>query len=141
MLRARFEDAQFFYDADLRQPLAAFAPKLAGTQFHRDLGSLAQKTERVTQLIAPLAAATGLTGALPSPACVLPCQLHVSPGHQQHLCMICMLATAIFCVCNVAWALSDVASVASRAGFDAAEPGCMHGSSRMQMWHGSYLMG
>ena len=64
MLRARFEDAQFFYDADLRKPLEAFAPKLAGTQFHRDLGSLAQKTERVTRLIRPLAAATGLTGAL-----------------------------------------------------------------------------
>ena len=63
MLRARFEDAQFFYDADLRQPLEAFAPKLAGTQFHMDLGSLAQKSERVTALIGPLARATGLTGA------------------------------------------------------------------------------
>ena len=63
MLRARFEDAQFFYDADLRQPLEAFAPRLAGTQFHKDLGSLAQKSARVAALIAPLAHATGLTGA------------------------------------------------------------------------------
>lgn len=63
VLRARFEDAQFFYAADLKQPLEAFLPKLAGTQFHKDLGNLLQKSERVTALIRPLAELTGLTGA------------------------------------------------------------------------------
>ncbi len=62
VLRARFEDAQFFYTADLKQPLEAFLPKLAGTQFHKDLGNLLQKSERVTALIRPLAELTGLTG-------------------------------------------------------------------------------
>lgn len=65
MLRARFEDAQFFYAADLRQPLEAFLPKLAGTQFHKALGNLLQKSERVAGLIRPLAELTGLTGSLP----------------------------------------------------------------------------
>lgn len=62
VLQARFEDAQFFYNSDLRQPLEAFIPKLEGTQFHRSLGNLLQKTERVQQLIAPLAEACGLSG-------------------------------------------------------------------------------
>ena len=62
VLRARFEDAQFFYAADLRQPLEAFLPKLAGSQFHKDLGNLLEKSERVAALVAPLAEATGLAG-------------------------------------------------------------------------------
>ncbi|EIE22621.1 hypothetical protein COCSUDRAFT_53607 [Coccomyxa subellipsoidea C-169] len=63
VLRARFEDAQFFYSADLRQPLEAFLPKLAGTQFHKTLGNLLQKSERTAGLIRPLAQLTGLTEA------------------------------------------------------------------------------
>jgi glycyl-tRNA synthetase beta subunit len=63
VLQARFEDAQFFYDSDLKQPLEAYVPKLEGTQFHKALGNLLQKTERVTGLIRPLAEATGLQGA------------------------------------------------------------------------------
>ena len=62
VLRARFEDAQFFYAADLRQPLQDFLPKLAGTQFHKALGSLLEKSERVECLVGPLAEATCLTG-------------------------------------------------------------------------------
>ncbi len=67
VLRARFEDAQFFYSADLRQPLEAFLPKLAGTQFHKTLGNLLQKSERTAGLIRPLAQLTGLTGTLLTP--------------------------------------------------------------------------
>ncbi|KAF5842959.1 glycyl-tRNA synthetase alpha subunit-domain-containing protein [Dunaliella salina] len=40
VLRARFEDATFFYEEDLKQPLEAFRPKLAGTIFHKDQGTL-----------------------------------------------------------------------------------------------------
>ena len=64
MLRARFEDAQFFYAADLARRLEELRPKLAGTTFQADLGSLLDKSERVERLVAPLAAAAGLTGAL-----------------------------------------------------------------------------
>ena len=66
MLRARFEDAQFFYRADLGTRLEAMRARLAGTLFHKDLGSLLAKAERVERLVAPLAAASGLAGA-PSP--------------------------------------------------------------------------
>ncbi|GAB4813228.1 hypothetical protein N2152v2_000274 [Parachlorella kessleri] len=63
VLRARFEDAQFFYQADLDTRLEDFRPKLSGTLFQKDLGSLLDKSLRVEQLVAPLATATGLTGA------------------------------------------------------------------------------
>lgn len=66
VLRARFEDAQFFYRADLGTPMEAMRGRLAGTLFHKDLGSLLAKAERMERLVAPLAAASGLAGA-PSP--------------------------------------------------------------------------
>ena len=48
MLRARFEDARFFYEDDLAKPLAEFRPLLQGTVFHKDLGTLLDKSVRVT---------------------------------------------------------------------------------------------
>ena len=44
MLRARFEDAAFFFGEDLKQPLGDFRPLLSGTTFQRDLGSLLSKS-------------------------------------------------------------------------------------------------
>ena len=67
MLRARFEDAQFFYRADLATPMEAMRARLAGTLFHKDLGSLLAKSERVERLVVPLAAASGLAGMHSSP--------------------------------------------------------------------------
>lgn len=43
VLRARFEDAAFFYREDLKFKLAEFLPKLAGTTFQKELGSLLDK--------------------------------------------------------------------------------------------------
>lgn len=60
VLRARFEDAAFFYREDLKRPLRDFRPKLKGTVFHRDLGSLFDKSVRVEALSAPLADALSL---------------------------------------------------------------------------------
>ena len=70
MLQARFQDAQFFYNSDLGQPLDAFVPKLEGTQFHKHLGNLLQKTKRVERLIGPIAEACGLAGQHPA-ACLI----------------------------------------------------------------------
>eukprot|EP00210_Caulerpa_lentillifera_P001195 g1151.t1 len=54
VLKARFKDAQFFYKEDLKSPLESFLPQLAGTTFHKSLGSLLEKTQRTTQLIKPM---------------------------------------------------------------------------------------
>ncbi|HBN22997.1 MAG TPA: glycine--tRNA ligase subunit beta [Holosporales bacterium] len=51
VLKARLSDAAFFYEQDRKQPLAAHGQKLDKTVFHAHLGTLAQKQERLVQLI------------------------------------------------------------------------------------------
>lgn len=63
VLRARFEDAQFFYNADCQRSLEDVRPKLDGTMFQKDLGSLLDKAQRVETLVGPLAEAAGLEAA------------------------------------------------------------------------------
>lgn len=46
VLRARFEDAQFFYAEDQQQPLGDFRPALAGITFQTALGSMLDKSVR-----------------------------------------------------------------------------------------------
>lgn len=47
VLRARFEDAQFFFQEDLKQPLSDFRPRLAGITFHKSLGTMLDKSVRI----------------------------------------------------------------------------------------------
>ncbi|MBK3332154.1 glycine--tRNA ligase subunit beta [Persephonella atlantica] len=46
VLKARLEDALFFYEEDLKHKLDEFYPKLRDVQFHQKLGSLLDKVER-----------------------------------------------------------------------------------------------
>ena len=62
VLRARFEDALFFYESDIKKPLREYVPALSGILFQQQLGTMLQKTERVQQLIPHLAAAMGMSG-------------------------------------------------------------------------------
>jgi glycyl-tRNA synthetase beta chain len=50
VVRARLADADFFYRTDCQQPLQARAPKLAHVTYQKQLGSLWDKTERLTAL-------------------------------------------------------------------------------------------
>lgn len=54
VLRARFNDARFFYEFDQRTPLADRVALLEKVTFQRDLGSYAAKTERVRAVAAKL---------------------------------------------------------------------------------------
>jgi len=63
VLRARFADAKFFYEEDKETTLAEKRPKLAGTLFQKDLGTLLDKSDRCVALVDGLAAATGLAEA------------------------------------------------------------------------------
>ena len=56
VLRARFEDARFFYSADCANKLEDFVPELATVAFHRELGSLLEKQSRVSKLLPALSA-------------------------------------------------------------------------------------
>jgi len=44
VLRARFQDAQFFFQEDLKRPLVEFRELLSGTLFQKDLGTLLDKS-------------------------------------------------------------------------------------------------
>lgn len=52
VLRARLEDANFFYDEDRKIPLAEHAQKLKGVLFQAKLGTSYQKVERFRDLVA-----------------------------------------------------------------------------------------
>ncbi len=60
VLEGRLYDAEFFWQADLRKPLAEHAKALAGIAFHKRLGSLAEKVSRVAKTAPLLGERVGL---------------------------------------------------------------------------------
>jgi len=60
VMRARLADAKFFFETDLASPLAARREKLAGVMFHKRLGSVGDKVNRIEKLVALLGAELGL---------------------------------------------------------------------------------
>ncbi|MFZ2508361.1 MAG: glycine--tRNA ligase subunit beta [Steroidobacteraceae bacterium] len=59
VVRPRLADAEFFYALDRRQTLASRLDALAGVTFQARLGSLSDKTARITALAAQIAALAG----------------------------------------------------------------------------------
>ncbi|MGB8275739.1 MAG: glycine--tRNA ligase subunit beta [Alphaproteobacteria bacterium] len=55
VLRARLQDAKFFWDQDRKHPLESRVPRLAEIVFHAKLGTLADKVTRIEALAAELA--------------------------------------------------------------------------------------
>jgi glycyl-tRNA synthetase beta chain len=56
VLRARFNDARFFWDTDQKIPLTSRVEMLKAVTFQKDLGSRYAKTERVVRLVESLSA-------------------------------------------------------------------------------------
>jgi glycyl-tRNA synthetase beta chain len=65
VLAARLSDARFFYEMDLKVPLADQAKKLEKIVFHEKLGTLADKVDRVAKLARWLAETGMVRGADP----------------------------------------------------------------------------
>jgi glycyl-tRNA synthetase len=63
VLRARFADAKFFYENDLRKPLESFLPRLDTLTFQERLGSMLDKSKRLEKLVIVVGQALGLDGA------------------------------------------------------------------------------
>lgn len=63
VLRARFNDARFFWEFDQRLPLSERVKLLENVTFQKDLGSYAAKSERVRALAAQLAEIVSTGGA------------------------------------------------------------------------------
>jgi glycyl-tRNA synthetase len=64
VLRARLQDAAFFYDQDLKGHLEDRLPALEGTLFHRELGSMLAKSQRVAALAPRVARLLGFSTAV-----------------------------------------------------------------------------
>jgi glycyl-tRNA synthetase beta subunit len=47
VILARFADAEFFVQEDMKKKLEDFVPKLAQLTFQKQLGSMLDKTERI----------------------------------------------------------------------------------------------
>jgi glycyl-tRNA synthetase len=60
VILARFADARFFVEKDLKRSLADFVPELKTLTFEKKLGSFLNKTERITALVADLGPELGL---------------------------------------------------------------------------------
>ena len=60
VIRARYADAEFFYNDDTNKKLADFLPRLDTLIFQEKLGSMRDKTRRVEKLVNDLAAAFAL---------------------------------------------------------------------------------
>ncbi|KAL2609569.1 hypothetical protein R1flu_028142 [Riccia fluitans] len=60
VLRARYEDAKFFYESDTSKKLAEFRPLLKGITFQEKLGSMLDKSMRVEKMVWSLGLAMGL---------------------------------------------------------------------------------
>ena len=61
VILARFADARFFVEKDLKKPLAEFVPDLGTLTFQKKLGSLLDKTHRITALVEALNSQMGLS--------------------------------------------------------------------------------
>jgi len=55
VIKARFEDARFYYEEDIKKPLAERVEELRKVTFQEDLGSMYDKTERMTSVAGFLA--------------------------------------------------------------------------------------
>ncbi len=63
VILARFADAEFFVQEDMKKKLEDFVPKLAQLTFQKQLGSMLDKTERIKKLSLILAEKLGLDEA------------------------------------------------------------------------------
>ncbi|KAL0907737.1 hypothetical protein M5K25_022169 [Dendrobium thyrsiflorum] len=60
VLRARYEDARFFYMMDTKRKLSEFRGSLNGILFHEKLGTMLDKMSRVQKIVTKLAPALGM---------------------------------------------------------------------------------
>ena len=61
VVRARLDDAKFFYDEDRKRPLADYVPELDRVVFQDRLGSVGDKTRRIEAVVSSLCATSGCT--------------------------------------------------------------------------------
>ena len=71
VIRPRFADAKFFWDEDLKTPLAGYQEQLKDVTYQKSLGSLWDKSVRVAELARVIANRLGVDAALATRAAAL----------------------------------------------------------------------
>ncbi|TCV92439.1 glycyl-tRNA synthetase beta chain [Luteibacter rhizovicinus] len=71
VIRPRFADAKFFWDEDLKQPLASYQESLKNVTYQQSLGSLWDKTVRVAELSRVVANRVGVDAGQATQAAAL----------------------------------------------------------------------
>ncbi|KAA0071646.1 glycine--tRNA ligase subunit beta [Rhodanobacter sp. T12-5] len=71
VIRPRFADAKFFWDEDLKTPLASYQEQLKSVTYQQALGSLWDKSVRVAELARIIANRVGVDAALATRAAAL----------------------------------------------------------------------
>jgi glycyl-tRNA synthetase len=61
VIRARFADAEYFYEEDTKRPLEDFLPRLGTLTFQEELGSVLDKVQRLEKLVPEIAPLLGLS--------------------------------------------------------------------------------
>ena len=79
VLRSRFEDGAFYFSTDLERSLASRIEDERKVVFHRELGSLWEKTARIAMLSQKLSALLGVDGAAPLRTAML-CKADLTSG-------------------------------------------------------------
>ncbi|XP_050386731.1 glycine--tRNA ligase, chloroplastic/mitochondrial 2 isoform X2 [Argentina anserina] len=60
VLRARYEDAKFFYEMDTRKSFSEFRSQLKGILFHEKLGTMLEKVQRLENMVGKLTLVLGM---------------------------------------------------------------------------------
>ena len=60
VIKARLDDAVFFFNEDTKKPLQSYVENLKGMTFQKGMGSVYDKTERIIKLSAKIASALGV---------------------------------------------------------------------------------
>jgi glycyl-tRNA synthetase beta chain len=84
VVRARLDDAKFFYDEDRSRPLESYVPELDRVVFQDKLGTVGDKTRRIERLVASMCDASGCSKAEASQAC-----------RAAHLCKADLVTSAV----------------------------------------------
>ncbi|XP_039134107.1 LOW QUALITY PROTEIN: glycine--tRNA ligase, chloroplastic/mitochondrial 2 [Dioscorea cayenensis subsp. rotundata] len=61
VLRARYEDAKFFFSLDIQKKFSEFRRELSGILFHEKLGTMLDKVSRIEKTVGKLSTALGLS--------------------------------------------------------------------------------
>ena len=110
VVRARLDDAKFFYEEDLKVSLDTFRERLANVKFQQKLGNVLQKSERIESLALAITHEARI-GA----------KLAAASARAAHLCKADLVSSAVVEFTNQQGVMGGYYALAAGEGEDVAE--------------------